>query len=344
MSTSHFLAMILTHPDEQIEKKSRLYGVIGTTTAGALLFAFLLLFYMPAIFLPENDGILVSFGDSFDGGGTGGDFYGGRTGGGGNADEYAAPQGSVQEIKPATPEKTAPAQTQSAQADNIATQDDMSAATVNQQKQEQERQEQQRIQSEQERAKLAEQQRIAEQQKSTKEIEQKRLAAEAEQQRLAAEARKKQEAIDKADRLGSALAGGSNASAGSGTGHGSGTGTGNASGDGTGAGTGTGAGVGDGTEDSRQGNPVGKGSPTGSWLLKGRELLGSLTPPVYSRNVEGKITVNIRVDKSGVVVSAAIGVPTTISDAETRNAAIVAAKKTRFSIASGPDISGIITY
>ena len=334
--------MVINQFDENIEKKSRLYGIIGTSGIAVFLLAFLFLLYMPTIFLPEDDGILVSFGDSFDGGGTGGDYYGGRAGGGGDANEYATPQGAVPETAPPRPTQTTATRTQAAPTDNYATQDDASDATIIQKKKEQE-QERQRLLAEQENARIAQQQQIAEQQRLAKEAEQRRLAAEAEQKRLAEEARKKQEAIDKANRLGSSLAGGANATPGSGTGFGGGTGTGNASGDGTGNGTGTGAGVGDGTENSRQGNPVGKGSPTGNWSLTGRQLIGSLAPPVYNRNVEGKITVSIRVDANGIVTNATISSPTDISDGETRTAAIVAAKKTRFSTGSGIS-TGTITY
>jgi TonB family protein len=89
---------------------------------------------------------------------------------------------------------------------------------------------------------------------------------------------------------------------------------------------------------------LGKGNSDGnSWSLSGRSLTGRLVSPSYDKNVEGKITVNIRVNESGNVISATIGSPTTISDAQTRNAAISAAKLTRFS--SGREVSsGSITY
>ncbi len=104
----------------------------------------------------------------------------------------------------------------------------------------------------------------------------------------------------------------------------------------------TGSDIGTGT--TQQGNPGGQGSSGGnSWSLSGRSLSGRLVSPSYDKDVEGKITVNIRVDQSGRVVSASIGSPTTISDAATRNAAVSAAQNTRFT--SGKDIStGSITY
>jgi len=96
--------------------------------------------------------------------------------------------------------------------------------------------------------------------------------------------------------------------------------------------------------DTRQGNPAGSGNSGGnSWSLNGRDLMGTLVKPSYDNDVEGKITVNIRVDENGTVIGATIGSPTTISDSDTRIAAISAAKRTRFS--SGNSTStGSITY
>lgn len=104
------------------------------------------------------------------------------------------------------------------------------------------------------------------------------------------------------------------------------------------------SGSGTGTGETKQGNPAGHGSSGGnSWSLNGRSLSGRLVKPSYNQDVEGKVTVNIRVDASGRVSSASIGSPTTISDSETRNAAISAAKSTRFSSGKGVS-SGTISY
>lgn len=106
--------------------------------------------------------------------------------------------------------------------------------------------------------------------------------------------------------------------------------------------TSTGSGTGSG--NNLQGNPAGKGSSGGnSWSLNGRFLSGQLVSPSYDKDVEGKVTVNIRVDESGRVSSASVGSPTTISDAQTRNAALTAAKNTHFSGGKGVS-SGTITY
>ena len=105
-----------------------------------------------------------------------------------------------------------------------------------------------------------------------------------------------------------------------------------------------GAGSGTTSGDTRQGNPAGSGtSGVLGWSLAGRSLIGSLVSPDYPSNVEGRITVNIRVDASGRVTTTSIGSPTTISDAQTRDAAIRAARNTRFSSGSGISV-GTITY
>ncbi|MFA6581068.1 MAG: energy transducer TonB [Paludibacter sp.] len=147
--------------------------------------------------------------------------------------------------------------------------------------------------------------------KQQEQIDRQRLDNE---KKLAEEKRNEQEAIDKANVMNGMF--GNNNSRGKGTGSG----------------------------ESQQGNPVGKGSSGGnSWSLNGRILTGHLVSPSYNRDVEGKITVNIMVDVNGNVTSSSIGSPTTISDFETRNAAIKAANNTHFS--SGKNISsGTITY
>jgi TonB family protein len=96
--------------------------------------------------------------------------------------------------------------------------------------------------------------------------------------------------------------------------------------------------------ETQQGNPAGQGSQGGhSWSLNGRDLLGKLAQPSYQGNEEGRIVVEIRVDASGVVVSASIAKGTTITDATLRNSAISAAKKNKFSTGGGVAI-GTITY
>jgi TonB family protein len=98
------------------------------------------------------------------------------------------------------------------------------------------------------------------------------------------------------------------------------------------------------TGNTPQGNPAGSGNSGGnSWSLSGRSLSGRLVAPSYDNDVEGKITVTIRVDANGKVISANIGSPTNISDATTRNAAQTAALNTKFTAGNG-NTSGSITY
>ncbi len=97
--------------------------------------------------------------------------------------------------------------------------------------------------------------------------------------------------------------------------------------------------------ETQQGNPAGQGSQGGhSWSLNGRNLLGKLAQPSYPGNEEGTIVVEIRVDASGNVVSAAISTKgTNITNETMRNAAVEAAKKNKFSTGGGVAI-GTITY
>ena len=173
---------------------------------------------------------------------------------------------------------------------------------------------------------IAEQRQKDQERYERQQIEKQKTANE---NRIAQQKRNEQEAINKASSV-NGLFGNGSITSGIGNGKGSGSGTGGGSGKGSGEGI--------------QGNPAGHGNLGGnSWSLSGRSLTGRLTSPNYEENVEGKITVNIRVNESGSVVSTTIGSPTTIGDAETRNAAISAARSTRFS--SAKDISsGSITY
>ena len=103
-------------------------------------------------------------------------------------------------------------------------------------------------------------------------------------------------------------------------------------------------GSGTGEGDARQGNPVGQGSSEGhSWSLNGRALVGKLIDPLYEVNVEGRVTVSIRVDESGNVVGVSIGRPTDISDAAIQRAALDAARKAKFSVGDNVAV-GTITY
>ena len=94
-----------------------------------------------------------------------------------------------------------------------------------------------------------------------------------------------------------------------------------------------------------KGNPVGKsfGSVNGNmWSLQGRTV--KLMPkPSTEFKEEGKVVVSIRVDKAGNVVLASIAGGTTISDQYTRQLALEAARKAKFTEGDKEQI-GSITY
>lgn len=248
-------------------KKSNIYGIIGSVLSTIILFLILWFVVIPmTVNKPEEEeGLIVSFGDSNDGSG----------------------MTEMPAAKPTIAAST-PISTKTVKADNqnYMTQRDNSLAIAEQKKKNQDREEQ-----------------VA--------LERQRLETE---HRLADHKRKEQDAIDKANSM-NGMFGNSNSK-------------------------GSGTGIGDG----QQGNPAGKGSSGGnSWSLNGRSLTGNLVSPNYNRDVEGKVTVNIRVGENGNVISTNIGSPTTISDAETRNAAMNAAKNTHFTGGSGIS-AGSITY
>lgn len=102
------------------------------------------------------------------------------------------------------------------------------------------------------------------------------------------------------------------------------------------------SGIGDGTGTGSKGNPFGRDGSTStqgaassgsnlSWSLAGRSLKGSLARPVYSAQEEGKVVVDIKVDKNGNVINTSVGRGTNITDASVLKAVQEAAKKTKFS-------------
>lgn len=105
-----------------------------------------------------------------------------------------------------------------------------------------------------------------------------------------------------------------------------------------------GTGSGNTTGDAMQGNPAGSGSSGGhSWSLAGRSLNGGLPKPAYNGDQEGRIIVNIRVDRAGNVTDVSIASGSNISNKELRDASLQAAKRTKFT--AGSDVAmGTITY
>ena len=103
------------------------------------------------------------------------------------------------------------------------------------------------------------------------------------------------------------------------------------SGGGTGGGRGTGNGTGSGS-GSGSGNGSGRGSGNGSgYSLSGRQAL-SKPAPAYNCNEEGKVVVEISVDRNGKVISATPGVQGTTNTAQCLlSQAKIAAMNTKWS-------------
>ena len=209
---------------------------------------------------------------------------------------------------PAEPVTQAPPPTPQAPSDNdLVVQDDEESLALAKQREE-------------ERKRKAEQEELIRKQRE----EQARIEAErrAEEQRIAEE-RARQAAIEqeKRDKAQALMSGFGNNAPGA-----------------TGSGTTQGA--------SQQGsqNPVGHGSVGGnSWSLAGRNIK-ALPKPSTQFNQEGKVVVNIQVNAEGKVISASVGEGTTVSDYQTRQVALEAARKAEFSPSENKIQVGTITY
>ena len=94
-----------------------------------------------------------------------------------------------------------------------------------------------------------------------------------------------------------------------------------------------------------QGNPNGS---AGSYALTGRTIVsngGVLARPSTNRAIDGIVRVRIIVDGSGRVIQATLAQGTNIADTSVRNAALSAARATRFNaVAGADDQEGLITY
>ncbi|MBR6304678.1 MAG: TonB family protein [Paludibacteraceae bacterium] len=107
--------------------------------------------------------------------------------------------------------------------------------------------------------------------------------------------------------------------------------------------SGNATGSGDSQGSGQKGNPVGHGSSGGNdWSLSGRDLRGTLPRPSNTFNQEGKVIVQIRVNAAGVVTQATI-TGGNVSDKQTQQLALDAAKKARFTEGDHDQI-GTITY
>ena len=102
-------------------------------------------------------------------------------------------------------------------------------------------------------------------------------------------------------------------------------------------------GSGDSQGGGQKGNPVGHGSSGGNnWSLGGRSLKGTLPEPSNNFKQEGKVVVQIRVNPAGQVINATI-TGGDVSDKQTQQLALEAAKKAKFSEGEHDQI-GTITY
>lgn len=249
-------------------RKEQIYGLLGTLIACMLLGLMLWFVYMPLIqqdVTTQEEGVMISFGDSPDGGGN---------------------DMSVQDVYvPAVQNQAAKVEQQKTSQQEVVTQNEASEAQV------------------------------VKTNKAKNDKNVKQDLQNQEQQRAAANQKHQAEMTNAAQNL----VGGAFGNSG---GNGSGTTTG----------------------DTRQGNPAGRGTAGGnSWSLDGRDLASTLVKPRYVSNEEGRVTVGIRVDASGNVTSVSVVPPTNISDAAMRNAAMDAARRTKFSGGRGISV-GTITY
>lgn len=96
--------------------------------------------------------------------------------------------------------------------------------------------------------------------------------------------------------------------------------------------------------DGPRGNLVGRGVTGGnSWTLSGRAIKGTLPQPSNNFKQEGKVVVQIRVNASGRVVEAKSVTGTSVTDRQTIQLALDAAKKAKFTEGDS-DVIGTITY
>ena len=97
--------------------------------------------------------------------------------------------------------------------------------------------------------------------------------------------------------------------------------------------------------NASQGKPTGTGS-IGTWDLGGRDPIGGeLSRPLYNVQEEGRVVVTIIVDPDGNVIDTRIHSRTNTTNLQLRNAAIEAARRTKFDKVGGENNqSGTITY
>lgn len=97
-----------------------------------------------------------------------------------------------------------------------------------------------------------------------------------------------------------------------------------------------------GSETGHTGQPIGRGQGGNAWSLAGRAVV-KLPNPSTNFNQEGKVVVQIRVNAAGDVVEAKCVEGTSVTDRQTQQLALDAAKKAKFSKGDHEQI-GTITY
>ncbi len=295
-----------------ISTKEQRIATIGTVIFCVLFLLMLLMVRFINDPTEEEEGVLVNFGDTEQGMG------------------QVEPRPAVAEAVPAPPTPSEPAPSESTPEpqqsgeEEVVNQDFEESAVIEQKKKKKrEEDELKRRQDELKRQQEAEQQRLAEEQRRKEEEERKRQE---EEQR-----RQQQQQATNA-RAANAFATGRNAAGGN-TGEGNTTGNGN-----------QGSPNGDINSTNRVGNGGGNGI---NFNLAGRSFGTTPPKPEYNSKSEGKVVVEIRVDRSGNVISASPGkAGTTTNDPVLREAAKAAALKAKFN--SDPKAAevqvGTITY
>ena len=297
-----------------INTKEQRIATIGTALFCILFTLILLMVRFINDPTEEEEGVLVNFGDSEQG-------YG-----------QVEPRPAVAQnipTPPPTPSEPTPAQESSPEPqqtgeEEVVNQDFEESAVIEQKKKKKrEEDELKRRQEELKRQQELEQQRLAEEQRRKEEEERKRIEEEQrqQQQRQATNAR-----------AANAFAAGRNASGGN-TGEGNTTGNGN-----------QGSPNGDINSTNRVGNGGGNGI---NFSLAGRSFGTKPPKPEDKGKTDGKVVVEIRVDRSGKVIGATPGkAGTTITDANVREACRKAALEAKFnSDPNAPEVQiGTITY
>lgn len=252
-------------------KKSKFYGIIGTTVFAIVVFLLFLLVKLPFTQSSYSEPIYINLGDANDGVGV------------------SVPSPAMSAIPTKSEKQTSLVSTHQ----NVLTQVENSPVSMPETKKK-------KIKTE-----------ISQKENIEKKNDQK-LAEEAFQKAKLAKQESEKQAINRARKLGSVF--------GTDQGHGGGSGQG----------------------DAVQGNPLGVIGGNGvSVSVSGRSPL-YIPSPSYQSNDEGVVTVHVMVDQNGNVSNAYIGASTTTNQT-LRNAALEAARKSKFS-KGNHDAIGTIIY